>query len=139
MSACEQSELWKKLSEYARFHLPLSEHLFKTIQPEIDELLFLGRSYEEMFDRFEVLLSLATIHARLIPTFDKTFYGLPGRYSYKYRQSPRLNSLSAIGEEAKLLGLNWSVLKSGMFNNSLEEFQNAYSDLEKQTKKLNWF
>jgi len=36
----------------------MSEYLFKTLQPKLDDILFIGKSYEKSFDEFEVLFAL---------------------------------------------------------------------------------
>jgi len=54
-----------RLTEIFRFHddfkdqyVPLSEHLYKTVQPTLDDVLFIGKDYESCFDEFELSLRL---------------------------------------------------------------------------------
>lgn len=51
-------DAFKQLPGHEHQYVPRSEYLFKLLQPTLDDLLFLGRDYEQDFDRFEVLLTL---------------------------------------------------------------------------------
>jgi hypothetical protein len=54
----EISDAFKLLPGHERDHVPKSEHLFARLRPALDDALFLGGSYETLFDRFEILLAL---------------------------------------------------------------------------------
>jgi len=54
----DRLELFKQLPGHERQFTPRSEYLFKRLQPEIEDLLFLGNSYDDIFDRFEMLYAL---------------------------------------------------------------------------------
>jgi hypothetical protein len=43
----------------ARKYVPRSEYLFEKLQPLLEEQLHLGRSYEGVFDKFEIILALS--------------------------------------------------------------------------------
>ncbi len=49
---------FRLLPGHERHLVPRSEYLFKFLQPEIEDSLFLGRSYETYFDEFEVIWAL---------------------------------------------------------------------------------
>src|SRR5262249_207370 len=49
---------WRHVEEYKQKRVPESEHLFKILRPVLDDLLFIGASYERLFDRYELLRSL---------------------------------------------------------------------------------
>ncbi|MCC8955044.1 hypothetical protein H8B02_16830, partial [Bradyrhizobium sp. Pear77] len=54
-----QIEDWfKKLPGRERQYVPRSEHLHQLIGPLLEDLLFLGQSYDPLFDRFELFLAL---------------------------------------------------------------------------------
>ena len=59
----ERTKAFSQLPGHKRHYVPCSEYLFKLLQPMLDDILFLGRDYEQYFDRFEVLLAL--VHADL--------------------------------------------------------------------------
>ncbi|NTU50275.1 MAG: hypothetical protein HGA87_05245 [Desulfobulbaceae bacterium] len=49
------TDMFKKLPGHEKNYVPLSEYLFKILQPKLDDILFIGRNYERSFDEFEVL------------------------------------------------------------------------------------
>ncbi len=51
-----RGETFKQIPGYELYHTPLSEYLFKILQPKIDDTFFVGRSYESAFDEFEMIL-----------------------------------------------------------------------------------
>ena len=55
----------------------------KRVQPQFDDLLFLGKSYEAMFDRFEIMLAL--VHADLLSQSANHVWGPFGRFAWKHR------------------------------------------------------
>ena len=59
--------------------MPRSEYLYKALQPTLEDLLMLGRRYETLFDRFEVLLALEYADV------SGTRWAPPGRYAWKHR------------------------------------------------------
>jgi hypothetical protein len=93
--------------KYAR-----SEHLFAFLRSPLDELLFLGRSYEFLFDRFEVLLALAFADLR-DPKGEGDVWGPPGRFAWKHRNSD--SPLDLLIEEVKAAGDGWPLLGTGLF------------------------
>ena len=76
----EINDAFKQLPGHARHHMPRSEHLRTRQQPLLDDLLFLGRTYDRHFDRFEIFLALTYA--------DSTdgAWGPPGRFAWKPRQ-----------------------------------------------------
>jgi hypothetical protein len=66
------------LPGYENRYTPLSDYLFKLLQPNLADLLFLGTDYESLFDRFEVILALEQInlHGR----------GPIGRFGWKFER-----------------------------------------------------
>lgn len=134
----ERTNIFKTLPGYERFYVPKSEYLFKALQPVLDDLLFLGNSYESMFDRFETFLAL--VYADLDSDERDRVWGPPGRFAYKHRD--RGNDSGAYFEvvnEAKTQGENWAPLKAGFFKGSYERFQKISNDYEKLIGSLNWF
>lgn len=114
--------------------MPRSEHLFKSLQPSLEDLLFLGRSYESLFDRFEVFLAL--VYADIT----NNSWGPPGRFAWKY--SKRLgeeNPFSELIDEAKKDGDMWASLKAGFFQGSHKRFQEIADSYKERLDKLGWW
>ena len=118
----ERTKIFKTLPGYERNYVPKSEYLFKAVQPAIDDLLFLGNSYEAMFDRFEVILAL--VYADLNNIEPGHIWGPPGRFAYKHERSSghQGDPYYEIVKEAKSHGNNWAPLKAGFFGGSYERF-----------------
>ena len=54
----EIEDVFKRLPGHERHYVPRSEHLRTRQQPLLEDLLFLGRTYDRHFDRFEIFLAL---------------------------------------------------------------------------------
>lgn len=54
----KRSAVFNQIPGHDRYHAPVSEYLFKLLQPKLDDTLFIGKEYENAFDEFEILLAL---------------------------------------------------------------------------------
>jgi hypothetical protein len=134
----ERTNIFKTLPGYERFYVPKSEYLFKALQPVLDDLLFLGNSYESMFDRFEAFLAL--VYADLGSDGNDRVWGPPGRFAYKHKDSGNESGpFFELVNEAKTQGVNWPPLKVGFFKGSYERFQEISTKYEQLIGRLNWF
>jgi len=134
----ERTNIFKTLPGYERNYVPKSEYLLKVLQPVIDDLLFLGNSYETMFDRFEIFLAL--VYADIDNRELGNLWGPPGRFAYKHGSRSREGGPYAeIIKEAKTYGENWDPLKVGFFGGSYERFVEISSEYEKGISRLGWF
>ncbi|TWE08741.1 putative caspase-like protein [Neobacillus bataviensis] len=112
------NEAFKMIPEHERHFVPRSEYLYKILQPDLDELLFLGKSYDELFDRFEIFLGL--VYADLYS--DERIWGPIGRFGWKYHRSNN-NILAEIVKESEMFQETWAPLKAGLFRGSYERFR----------------
>ena len=119
-ASAETHDGFKSIPGHEKNYVPRSEYLFKYLQPMIDDVLFLGRDYEQMFDKFEVFLAL--VCADLTEQQYNNFWGPPGRFKNKYRNSLS-DPLTQIVEEAKEKKADWEPLKHGFFGGSYEKFE----------------
>lgn len=134
----ERTNIFKTLPGYERYYVPKSEYLFKALQPVIDDMLFLGNSYESMFDRFEAFLTL--VYADLDSGGLDRVWGPPGRFAYKHRKRGHDSGpYYELVNEAKTQGENWPPLKAGFFKGSYERFQEISREYEKLIRGLDWF
>ena len=78
MREVADTSAWRHVEEYKQKRVPESEHLFRILRPVLDDLLFLGTSYERMFDRYEILRTL--IYADV----SDSGRGPVGRFGWKY-------------------------------------------------------
>jgi hypothetical protein len=112
-------ENFKALPGHERDRYPRSEHLFGRLRERLEQLLFLGGTYEPLFDRFELLLALAFADFR-DPSGQGDIWGPPGRFAYKQRYSH--SPMDVLIEEATAAGGGWPVLASGLFGGQSARF-----------------
>ncbi len=130
-----RTDVFKRIPGHEQHYTPSSEYIFKQIQPLLDNLFFLGRSYEPVFDEFEVLYALAV--ADLRKQTNSRVWGPIGRFGWKCGRdnSPFAKLLS----EAANLRDQWPPIKAGMFGGSYERFEPVANEFKESLGKLNWF
>lgn len=135
----DQNEMFKRLPGYERNYVPRSEYLFKAVQPAIEDLLFLGRSYEELFDRFEMFYALT--YAELEDRKGNHFWGPPGRFAWKARSFGRSGGpYATLVAEATSDGKAWPPVRAGLFGGSIERFKEIAQRYEEELlNRLQWF
>lgn len=126
-------DLFKKLPGHERQYVPRSELMYKDLQPLLDDLIFLGGEYEELFDRFEVLNALAHAHQR---SETGNVWGPPGRFLWKEGQYGG-GPLAELEREAKGAGATWPILRSGLFGTA-ERFVELAARYRESMKGLTW-
>jgi hypothetical protein len=129
--ASELNEYFKLLPGHERHFVPRSEYLFKALQPTLEDLLMLGRKYEELFDQFELFLALE--HSEMT----ESGWGPPGRFAWKHREEQN-SPLERMTEEATREGENWLPLRAGLFHGSRDHFTRDAATLAELIRKLSW-
>ncbi len=131
-----RSDIFKRIPGHERNYAPDSEYIFKQIQPMLDDLFFLGKSYESGFDEFEILYALVV--ADLRKQSDGYVWGPIGRFGWKYKS--RENSpYTKLILEAEALKNQWPPIKAGMFGADYERFEAVANEFKESLSKLNWF
>lgn len=133
----ERAEIFKRLPGHERYHVARSEYLFKLFQPILDDVLFLGREYEQAFDRFELMFAL--VYADLDYQERKHLWGPIGRFGWKYFSGGLENPLKDLMAEANALKDSWAPLKSGLFGGDYSRFRQIAEGFEQLVAKLNWW
>ncbi len=132
-------EQFKRLPDMEKKYVPRSEHIYKKLQPALEDELFLGRSYDRYFDDFEIFLALSFANFR-DEDVKVHVWGPPGRFGWKERgRFSRDAVYSKFVAEAKERGENWEPLKAGFFRASSKRFSevaDAYSNL---LSRINWW
>jgi hypothetical protein len=100
-------EAFKLLPGHERHRYPRSEHLHATLRPILEGALFLGGSFEALFDRFEVFLALSFADFSN-PKAEGHFWGPPGLFAWKHQHSQ--SPLVVLIEEAQQQGDGWPPL-----------------------------
>lgn len=107
--------------------IPLSEHLYESLNNDIDELLYLVDDYEKYTDTFEILLALEYVHQEVEESIGGV-WGPLGRFVRQMRIKP--NPLSNFIDEANNQKQNWEPIKAGFFDGDFERFKEVSSKFE---------
>jgi hypothetical protein len=127
-------DAFKLLPGHERNYVPRSERTYKSLQPLLEDLIFLGGAYEDLFDRFEVISALAHADQRLEMGHP---WGPPGRFLWKARQGND-GPLAVICQEAEAAGDAWPLLRSGLFRGSGARFQQVAAAYQKFISGMVW-
>ncbi len=126
---------FKVLPGMAERYVPRSEHQLTALQPLVEDQLFLGGRYEEMYDQFEIMLAL--VHADVRGGGFTKFWGPPGRFAYEERSvlgggKPFTAFVTAVRAQ----GQAWPGFAAGFFNGSLERFEEVVQGYEELMQKI---
>jgi hypothetical protein len=131
-----RTDVFKQIPGHEKQFVPLSEYLYKLLQPELDDILFIGKGYEQVFDEFEVMFGLGVADIR--KQNDKSIWGPIGRFGWK--QNNRDNApLNRIINTAKKLGGDWEPIQQGMFGGDYERFILVAEKYKQLIDGLNWW
>jgi hypothetical protein len=131
-----RTDAFKQIPGHERNYTPLSEYLFKVLQPRLDDTFFLGKNYETAFDDFEVFLALATADMRQAK--DKNAWGPIGRFGWKHHNRDN-GPLALVVVEARSKKESWPPLRAGMFGGSFGRFDTVATQYLEMVGRLNWF
>lgn len=129
-------EIFKRIPGHERNFTPMSEYLLKTIQPKLDDTLFIGKSYEQAFDDFEVLFYLSLADYRY--QREEFLSNSVGRFGWKAKRSnnhPLKQLLDAAAKEKT----NWPPLKAGLFGGDLVRFQKITNAYFNCVENISWY
>jgi uncharacterized caspase-like protein len=130
-----RTNVLKQIPSHERHYTPLSEYLLKTLQPKLDDALFLGKNYEDAFDTFEVYFALCAADCRLANGQDA--WGPIGRFGWKHRTGN--SPLERVLKEANAQKSEWPPLKAGLFGGDYERFSMVAKQFAEMIGKLNWY
>ena len=133
-----REDYFKALPGHEQQYVPRSEYFFKALQPTLEDLLYLGRSYETYFDEFEILLAL--VYARTRLDNEERVWGPVGRFGWKHsgrhaNQSPYTHLV----EQAKNEGDDWGPLRAGLFGGKSDKFLKIAEAYKKLLDGLTWW
>jgi len=130
-------EAFKRLPGHERNYVPYSEYLYKKVQPSLDDLIFLGRDYDRVFDRFELLRAL--VYADLLFDERKRVWGPIGRFGWKRSRRGDGGPFTTLLSEATELQDQWGPIKAGLFRGKFSRFEQIATGFGELLGKLNWF
>jgi hypothetical protein len=129
----EGKSAFKMLPGHERHLVPRSEYMFKALQPVLEDVFFLGRSYEWLFDRFEVLFAL------VYSDVANSGWGPIGRFGWKHRHRAD-KPYGELRSEADRQRDDWPPIRAGLFRGLYTRFNEVATAFEEQSlKKLQRF
>ncbi len=131
-----RSDVFKQIPDHERHYAPMSEYLFKLLQPALDDILFIGKGYERVFDEFEILLALVVADERKQQGHQT--WGPIGRFGWKHRGRDQ-GPLVRVIEIAKQQGKDWKPLEAGLFGGNSERFLEVAEEYQEVISGLNWW
>lgn len=110
-----------------RHFVPVSDHLFTVLRPQVREIIALDARYGDTFDRFEHFLGLVIQDQGNQREGRLRFRAPVGRlaYSRKYPSDEESDPVIAIPAEAEAAGEEWEPLRAGLFGGDLARFNLA--------------
>ena len=105
------------------------------MQPQLDEIFFLGIGYEKSFDTFEIILALAS--SDYCNERNGYYSPLPGRFFWKHKRST--SPLDRVISEANAKKENWEPLRAGMFGGSIARFEAVAADYVRTIGGIGFF
>ena len=131
-----RARIFKSLPGYERNYVPHSEYFYKTLQPLIESITFVGSDYEAVFDRFEMLLCLWFIWKNPEPL--GLYIGPYGRFAWKEHRHYGETPLQLLASEVEEVGDTWQPFKEGLFAGNQEAVKDAITRLREWIKTFNW-
>jgi hypothetical protein len=131
-----RTNAFKQIPGHEQHYTPLSEYLFKILQPKLDDTFFLGKNYETAFDEFEVFFALAIADIEMAK--NNRVWGPVGRFGWKQRSRDN-GPLNRIINDARARKDSWPPFRAGMFGGDFERFDKVATEYLQLVGRLNWF
>lgn len=127
-------QAWKAVPRQERNYAPESEYMFKCLRPVLDDLLFLGGGYEQLFDRYEILRAL------VFADLTDSGWAPVGRFGWKHMGRGSDGSpFAGLLAEAEQQRDAWGPIRAGLFRGSYARFdQVAKKFASERLSKLQW-
>ncbi|MDI7230084.1 caspase family protein [Leptospira santarosai] len=136
ISELTRNKIFNKIPGHENQYTPMSEYLFKLIQPKIENILFVGRNFERAFTEFEILFALTVAHSRIQK--GKSGWGPIGRFGWQHLHSGNHSPLRILIEDARQKKQEWEPIKVGFFNGKFEQFDETANEFLKIADSLPW-
>jgi Caspase domain len=128
-------DAFKRIPGHERHFTPMSEYLFKILQPPLDNALFVGADYERAFDEFEVLFALSVVDLRM--QRNEHVWAPTGRFGWKQQHGK--GPLAIVMDEARAAEEDWAPLRAGLFGGKAERFKAAAEPYLERVSNLQWW
>ena len=132
---CNLCDAFKKLPGFEKLYAPRSEYIYKAIQPDLEDIIFFGKEYDNYFDRFEIFLGFFLSQVK--DNIKDEFWGPSGRYCWKYPDHSDI--LDDLTSEISTQRESWPPLKAGLFYGSPDKALELVEGCKNFIPKLNFF
>lgn len=105
------------------YYTPVSDYIHGFLGEQLKELIPDSRKFDKTFDLYEYLIGLIFIDQNFPDLTNSRLYGPVGRFKWKYRLyglAERQSPIEEFFQNGISQGNNWSLLKAGFFNGSVE-------------------
>jgi hypothetical protein len=126
-------EQFKLIPGQEQKYVPRSEYLHKLLQPGLEDMLLLGKSYESLFDAFEILFALT------FASYKGRGWGPIGRFGWKHSGRHGESPFDALLDEANGEKEKWGPLQAGLFGGSSETFTDIAKTFKAYLDRLSWW
>ena len=129
------NDTFKLIHAHSKNRVPFSEFMFAKLGAQLEELLFLGNSYERYFDEYEILAALTFADYR--EAEGQRVWAMPGRFGWKFARTGR--PYDTFIKDAVAAGADWPVLRAGLFGSSATRFEEIAKSYRVFLTELNWY
>lgn len=125
----------KLLPEYSSRQTPLSDFLFTSLRPYLQDYITDDERYEEVFDGFEYLLAVQSVH--MAPT-DWPHIGRFG-WNARWRSQSSRYVADVMRSELDAEAEAWAPLKAGFCGGKPDSFRKAAEQLKAHVENTRWY
>jgi len=129
------NDTFKLIPAHSKNRVPVSEFMFAKLGAQLEELLFLGSSYERYFDEYEILAALTFADYR--EAEGQRVWAMPGRFGWKFVHTGK--PYDTFVKDAVTAGANWPVLRADLFGASANRFEEIAKSYRVFLTELNWY
>jgi hypothetical protein len=120
--AVVQADTGQTMPKYIRRYTPMNDFLRDRLRESFKEYLPLDSDYDDVWDRFEYLMALASVDDCLEQ--DKSPWAPVGRFGWRNRlDGPHISTL--VANEAQAARESWPPIAVGFFGGSSDRFERA--------------
>lgn len=115
--------------EDIEYYTPVNDYIFNLLSEQLKFIIPDSRKFEEIFDLFEYFLGLTYIDHNFPDLTRGRIHGTIGRFKWKYGQWNEYADMKSPIDEFFKRGISqgndWSLLKAGFFNGSVERLNSC--------------
>jgi hypothetical protein len=118
-----------------RFYSAHSQHLHEVLKPAVGPLTASDESYDELFDRFEILVALVYADVRQELGYDAR--APIGRFGYRHENQPTTSVFQQMLNEIEREGDDWKPVRTGVV--SKERLESGLAAVREGVRQSTWW